>query len=497
MVRAQGVTPAERYLRRLCEHSFLSLWSYSSVFRDQKTRGKGDGKELCDLLVVFGDHVLIFSDKACAFPESGNARLDWSRWFRRAVMDAAKQGWGAERWLREHPDRVFLDPPCTQPFPLDLPTADRMRVHQIVVAHNVADRCAAYFGGGRSGTLTFDSDLNGGDHYLDPTTCRPFEVGWLDANKGFVHVLEDASLEILLNARDTITDFVDYLQAKEELLRSCRERGIRFSYAGEEELLASYLLTMRGDRHGFLIPDSCNAVLIPPGDWDNFQASPPRAAQLAADRVSYAWDALIEKFNTNILDGTAYYTTNPLIAGREKLLRFFAREPRVRRRLLADAFVQLLEQTGPRQRATRIMLPSKPGDPHYCFLLLPKLAKQTDDEYREIRRELLVTLCCITKVVRPEALDIIGLATETGIDMETRSEDALSLDARYWTEELEAQARVAQEKSGLLTNLKTFQDKVAEFPIPSVEGFVVPGPNPRNKPCPCGSGKKYKKCHGS
>jgi uncharacterized protein YchJ len=23
-----------------------------------------------------------------------------------------------------------------------------------------------------------------------------------------------------------------------------------------------------------------------------------------------------------------------------------------------------------------------------------------------------------------------------------------------------------------------------------------PGTNPRNKPCPCGSGKKYKKCHG-
>src|SRR5579862_4403682 len=194
VVRAQGVTPAERYLQRLCEYSFLSLWSYPRVFRDQKTGGKGDGKELCDLLVVFADDVLIFSDKSSAFPATGDIRLDWSRWFRRAVAKAAEQGWGAERWLREHPDRVFLDRACTQAFPLDLPPSDRMRVHHIVVAHDVSGRCREHFGGG-SGSLMFNSDLTGNGHY-DRRTCRPFEVGWLDANRNFVHVLDDTSLDI-------------------------------------------------------------------------------------------------------------------------------------------------------------------------------------------------------------------------------------------------------------------------------------------------------------
>ncbi len=63
-IRVQGITHAECYLQRLCERSFLTLWSYPGVFRDQKTGGKGDRKELCDLLVVFGDDVLIFSDKS-------------------------------------------------------------------------------------------------------------------------------------------------------------------------------------------------------------------------------------------------------------------------------------------------------------------------------------------------------------------------------------------------------------------------------------------------
>jgi hypothetical protein len=107
-IRAEGVTPAERYLQRLCDRSFLSLWSYPGVFRDQKADGKkGDGKELCDLLVVCGDDILIFSDKSCKFPDSGDIQLDWCRWFKKAVMESAKQVWGAERWLREFPDGSF------------------------------------------------------------------------------------------------------------------------------------------------------------------------------------------------------------------------------------------------------------------------------------------------------------------------------------------------------------------------------------------------------
>ncbi|MEK7995527.1 MAG: SEC-C domain-containing protein [Planctomycetota bacterium] len=494
VVRADGATPAERYLQGLCERSFLSLWSYPSLFRDQRAGAKGDGKELCDLLVVFGDDILIFSDKSCAFPATGDTRLDWSRWFRKAIMKSAEQAWGAERWLREHRNRIFIDRACVQPFPLDLPPADRMRVHHIVVAHNVVNRCRAQFSGG-SGSLIFNSDLTGGDHYADPKTCSPFEVGWLDDARRFVHVLDDVALEVVLRTQDTITDFVGYLRAKEDLLQSLKERGVRFFCAGEEELLAHYVTTMRDGGHAFDFPDGYNAISIPEGDWAEFQKSPERSAQLEADRVSYCWDMLIEKFNANILGGTSYYTTNPRIAEREKILRFFAREPRTRRRLLADALLEIIGQTGPRQRGTRIMFPSNPGDPNYCFLALPKLPGQTYDEYREVRRNLLMILCHVTKLTCPDALDMVGLATETDISREVRSEDALYVDLRGWNEEMAEQARDWQRHHNLLTNLTKFEGKVSEYPERPPE-VVVPGPNPRNKPCPCGSGKKYKKCHG-
>lgn len=102
--RADGVTDAERKLKLLCDRSFLSLWSYSGIYRDQgDTLRGGDGKEVCDLLVVFEDHIIIFSDKDCVFPNSGDTKRDWVRWFKRAVLKSAEQVWGANAGSNQTP----------------------------------------------------------------------------------------------------------------------------------------------------------------------------------------------------------------------------------------------------------------------------------------------------------------------------------------------------------------------------------------------------------
>jgi hypothetical protein len=105
--KGAGITPAERYLVSLCERTFLSMWSYPSVFRNQGQVNGGDGKEVCDLLVVFEDDVLIFSDKQCRFPRTGDLRVDWGRWYKMAVRDGAKQISGAERWIKYRPSLAY------------------------------------------------------------------------------------------------------------------------------------------------------------------------------------------------------------------------------------------------------------------------------------------------------------------------------------------------------------------------------------------------------
>src|ERR1700682_4306148 len=133
--KSTAQTESERYLGDLCSRTFLSLWSYPGIYRDQAGTGKKEGKEVCDLLVVCGRHVLIFSDKHCGFDDTGDLLLAWPRWFRKAVKKSADQVWGAERCIRKFPSRLFLDRACTRPFPITLPDPGECVFHRIVVAH--------------------------------------------------------------------------------------------------------------------------------------------------------------------------------------------------------------------------------------------------------------------------------------------------------------------------------------------------------------------------
>lgn len=458
--RADGITRTERYLKSLCDHTFLSLWSYPGVYRDQGGENAGLGKEISDLMVVFDEHIILFSDKDCAFPDTGDLELDWSRWFRRAIWRSAEQIWGAERWIREHPDRLFLDRACTKPFPIALPGPATATFHRIVVAHNASKRCQAELGG--SGSLMIFPEIVGKAHFSGlEDGGRPFAIGQLSPERGFVHVLGDVSLEVVLGTLDTITDLVAYWSKKESFV--CTGRLI--AAAGEEDLLAFYLKNLNEDgEHDFIIPPDVQWVVINEGLWEEFIRSLERQAQLRADEISYSWDALIETFAQHILEDTQYYTTDSEVAHSECIIRFMAREPRTRRRLLAEALLDLIRSTPGLVKAARVMLPSRKGDPFYVFLLLPLLAGIPYAEYREARRRLLEAYCFVTRLRFPEAQDIVGIATETGRDTH-RSEDAVYYDARQWNDRDEAEARSLQQDLGLLTQVTKFEGTVKEYPV--------------------------------
>ena len=495
IVKSDGITPAEKYLQKLCERSFLSLWSYAGIYRDQGN----PGKEICDLLVIFDDHLIIFSDKDCEFPNTGDLQIDWDRWYKKAIKKSADQIWGAERWLLSHPDRVFLNDACTIPFPIDIPRADKAKVHRIVVAHSVSERCAQELGG--NGSLMIVSDYAG-----IPRPTAPFTIGQPDPTKGFVHILDDTTLDIVLNTLDTVSDFVAYLAKKERAFTN----GTIIQAAGEEELVAFYLT--KGNKDGerdFVLGDgvtNLSNLTLTEGLWETFSSSPQRKRQIEADKVSYAWDALIEKFSHHALNGTSYYNYPGGIDDTEKILRFMARESRTRRRGLAERLLSFVRQTPRNMRATRTMVPSKAGDPYYVFFVLPLLSNVSYQEYRDIRRGLLESHCMITKLNFPDAQDIIGIATESGRTM-LGSEDAVYYDAKEWNEDQEnyaKQMRTELTQQGLIGTYKQHSFVEKEYPdrIPSLDylsnkDFVNTKGRSRNLSCPCGSGRKFKKCCAS
>jgi hypothetical protein len=455
--KSQGVTPAERYLNNLAQQSFLSLWSYPGVFRDQgRKHGRGDGKELCDLLVVFDPHVLIFSDKDCEFFDTGDLSLEWRRWFKKAVLQSARQLWGAERWVKGFPEGLFLDRSCKTKLPIPIPHPSRAIFHRVVVAHGASRRSKQKLGG--TGSMMINS-LLAGDEHLN----HPFTIGRIHPGRGFVHVFDDTTLDIVMETLNTITDFVAYLMRKEQFLTGSRA----VFAAGEEELLAAYLAKLNDHgEHDFVFPAEMTAITLDEGHWAHFVKSPERKAQLEADRISYAWDALVEVFAKHLLGGTQFFSTHPGdISEQEKAFRFLARECRTRRRLLATALRQIIEKTSSTRMGVRVLSPSREGDPYYVFLIVPRWAAMPEAEYREGRHRLLTAYCAVAKVQYPDARFIVGFATEAGHrDDDSRSEDLVCLDATAWTPDMEERARVLQKDLGLLTKTQRFSGTFKEYP---------------------------------
>jgi hypothetical protein len=164
--------------------------------------------------------------------------LDWSRWYKKATVKSAHQIFGAELRLSQHPDRLFLDKQCRTPFPLAIPPLETRVIHRVVVALGASRRVEKYFAGNSRGSLMLASWLRGPDHVKQVKGAQPFTVGHVDPSKGFVHVFDDVTLDIVLSELDTIADFVQYLTAKIAFLQSCD----RIHCAGEEAFLLAFYL---------------------------------------------------------------------------------------------------------------------------------------------------------------------------------------------------------------------------------------------------------------
>jgi hypothetical protein len=251
------------------------------------------------------------------------------------------------------------------------------------------------------------------------------------------------------------------------LLQSARDHNLNFLYAGEEELLANYLLSINNEERRFALPEeSLDAVHLYEGNWRDFLDCPQRAAQIKADEDSYFWDDIIETFCKNILAGTSYDRATSRISDREKSVRLLACEPRTRRRILAGGLIELLRRTPADFRAVRVAIPDRKTAPYHCFLLLPRYDSIPTDTYRQVRGQQLEALMNVTKLVYPEALDIVGFATESGAHSPYRSENVMYFDTRGWTDEEQEDARQLQKDTNFLANVKMQYSR--DYDTPSI-----------------------------
>ena len=474
IVRSEGVTDTEKYLAKLGDRTFLNLWSYPNPYRSQKIGGTGDGKEICDLLVVCDPHVLIFSEKKITWTDKP-VEVAWPRWCRRAIFEAATQLKGAERWINEFPDRIFLDKLCEVPFPLALPPVERRRVHRIIVARGAEEAGRKYFDGGL-GTFVIKPGLKGQDHRNpNAATYLPFAIGDIDPESDYVHVFDDVSLEIVMRELDTISDFTEYLDKRADFVRSGRLEAAH----GEEDLLAYYAIrTNETGEHDFTPPEGGTweevaPMAIGPGNWTRYISNPQYHAKKQADKVSYAWDRLIEVFTDHLLGGTTivlpghtYSLTNS-----EMAVRYMALENRFLRRGHSEAVLGALEIGQGKDVFFRAMLApegSTRSETGFFFLTLKYLRWMDDrggyEKYREMRTFYLQTYAQALLMKHPHIQQIIGIAMEPPGQGRGASEDIIYAAQTAWSDGDRKQNWDDCSALGIMREMKPTHYRGQEFP---------------------------------
>ncbi|MFD1837944.1 hypothetical protein [Paracidovorax cattleyae] len=477
---AEGVNESERLLMRLCRKSFLSLWAHANLHTAQDMHeGKGSAKEFADVLVVFGDDVIIFSDKHIAFQEDKDLKIAWPRWFKRAVTESAKQLHGAMSWLRRCPDRIFLDAACKRPLPIVLPAAERARYHLVAVTRGSRQACLKAFADGL-GTLQINSSIEGRTHEQ-----AAFTIGVLDRSKHFVHVLDEFSLEVVMDEVDTITDFVQYLVAREAFLS---DASMTVMATGEEQLMAVYISQGDDSEHDFLPdgigPERPDLVMYDDSHYSGLKKRPEYVEKKLQDERSRAWDEMLERLIRLGDPRLVHKEVNQPNHETEQGLRLMAAEPRFRRHLLTEALVEMLAAAAkePKKRRARLFTTHEQPDLVYIFLVTPKLQTETDDEYRRARVAMLYLYCRSAKLKFPKANTFIGLGLDhPAKDYDMSSEDVIVFTCDEYTSEQRAEVEKFRREFGILgSGLTTHNGYATEFP--SLRPLSEPGRSSTQSP---------------
>lgn len=477
IIKEPSVNESERILAKVAEKTFFSLWSYPSLFRDVD-----NGKELVDLTVYFNNTLILFSDKGeVVFQHDRPVELAWSRWYRAAIKESAKQLHGAESFIRKHPNRIFLNQKCEENFPFDVSHPD-LKIHLVCVTRGIGGAAKSHYDSvaeGSRGTLSSFFPLSGSEVML-----RPFYVNDVDPAKTFVHVLDETGIDLLLTELATPSDFIRYLESKERAVRNLK----LISAGGEEDILAYYL--ENDDIHGYGAiknprRDYSVPFMIHETHWTSFRNSPSYALHYSQRKSGDGWSAFLKRFSDSIIDATVGEGHDRPLLEHAKVVEILASENMRSRSHLWESLYAKYETVPEFVRSARVVKSLCHPDRMYIFLFFPWDDEFKDyDEYRAARLNCAIAygLVAMYKYQDAKAIVVIGMATKG----ETPgSETVIAFDAsKPLDPEERAEAQKIMRFDNILYDIIEKKSKASDF------GLKIG----RNETCPCGSGKKFKKC---
>ena len=386
---SEGLTESEKFVNSISERAFLNLWTHPNPV------GK-KGKELCDCLIVCGNHIVIISVKDIKYKDTGD-EAGWNRWTKAAIDKSASQIRGAERWLDSAVEFARHDG-----RKVELPPKEDRIVHRVSLSLGAQRRIPT-----KSGDLGY----------------------------GIIHVFDEFSLEAIFGLLDTITDFVGFLTEVEALINRA---NIVFNAGGIEDLLAIYLL------NNYSFPyEEADLLIIDDTAFRGFIDSDDYKAIQKSYNDSYFWDRLIEHFVDDLLtDGMFEYGTNQVTDNQLALVQM-ALQPRGHRANLVSAFSEFLQK--PELKiAARVVLAHK--NTAFVFHVGPS-------SDRKARVQELESRCLVVRGRVPDVKIVVGISRDKlGPSEIGYSHDIVYVDIPEWNDDFEEQVTGIQKKRGYFEN---------------------------------------------
>lgn len=398
------MTESEKFVYSLSQVAFLDLWSHPNPI------GKKKDKELCDVLVVCDNQIIIISVKHIEIPVKGDPELEDQRWLRRAIDDSVKQIYGAERILKLK-DKVQLK---DSDIFIDLPDKESRVIHRIAVAVGRGKRHSLKFG---------------------------------DFGKGFVHVFDEETIHSVLTELDTITDFLTYLKAKEQLIFS----GTYPIYTTENYLLSWYILSNKS----FEEIENNDVMIFEDDLWKGMKSHEMYIRLKESQKISYFWDEIIDTFTQDQLNNELLI---PIERNKlDKSIRLMALESRFGRQVLSETILDFIGYKTEIKAQSRITLSIT--NPNVIYVLL---LREPNSNNREHSVQELLLRCHAAREVLGKGDFVIGLGIG---EFKSRgySYDMCSIDARIWDESDQKNAQGIIRELGFFKNAKKYDKTFNEI----------------------------------
>ena len=267
-----------------------------------------------------------------------------------------------------------------------------------------------------------------------------------DFGKGHVNVFTEQTLLDIVTELDTTTDFVDYLSAKEKLLR---RSGVMIT-GTESDLLGFYI------HQGRQFPENADLLIVESGIWDEFRAKPEFRARKAEDVDSYKWDYLIESLGGEKGHGHPEFGLN--LTDRERVVRGMARENRFCRRLLSKGLIGFLHDAKSGKTRSRVLRSQSQS--------LYVIAHFAKGEERESRLFELYARCLIARHKLPDTADVvIGIGFNDFDPAIGSATDLIYVEVNTRNNDWEREAQRLEKEFGYFKGRPVQHTHAGEFPV--------------------------------